>query len=253
MSRSERSQAHRFRVSLQMQARQYRYRLLTLLIILILPVAFWASMYLTGGKEPVPITIPTSAGDVEIFVPAKKTYPSHMGLLGITWAVSVAAFFTTSGSIEKDRRLVLCGYRPWQILASRFILLTGIALLVSVLPFTLYTFALSPLHPEIIWLASLLSGLIAMGIGLLVGAIIPRPTEGVLTLIGLIGIGMSIKGTAAHYFPTYPAQQLLFTGLFAEKPLILPFVERALLTLAILALITAGFWSYRIRIRRRNK
>ena len=190
---SEGSRARRFRVSLRMQACEYRHRLLILSIVIILPVAFWVSMYCTAGEDPMPITIPTLRGDAEMMVRARESYPTDMGLMGIAWAVSVAAFFTMSGRVEKDKRLTLCGYNPWQILGARFILLTGVAFLVSILPLILFIPALSPLHPGMVWLASFFVGLIAVGSGLLVGALIPRYTEGVLILIGFFGIGMSIK------------------------------------------------------------
>lgn len=247
---SEQSKAHRLRVSLQMQAREYKRRLLILSIVLTLPVAFWVSMYLTAGENPTPITVPTSSGDVEMIVPARESYPTDMGLMGITWAVAAAAFFAASGSVEKDKRLTLCGYNPWQILGARFILLTGIALLVSVIPLILFVPVLSALHPSAVWLASFLAGMVAAGIGLLVGALIPRYTEGMLTLIGILGIGMAMKGTAASFFPTYPAKQLFHTGIFAAEPLILPFVVQALLILIALVVVNIGLWSYRVRIHK---
>lgn len=233
-----------------MQAREYKHRLLILLIVVILPVAFWASMYYSAGGDPTPINIPTGTGTVEIIVPARESYPTELGLMGIAWAVAVAAFFTITGSIEKDKRLILCGYSSWQILGARLILLTGVVLLVSIIPLILFVPTLSPLNPELVWLASFLVGLIAVEIGLLVGALIPRHTEGVLIIIGVFGIGMNIQGTAAEFFPTYPAEQLFLTGLFAEQPLVLPFVGRTMVILIILAVLTIGLWSYRVRIHR---
>jgi len=238
-------------VSLKMQALEQRRKFTTLLIVFILPVAFWASIYCTAGEELTPITVPTLNGDIEIFVPAKKSYPIDLGLMAISWAMAVVAFFAESGSAEKDRRLVLCGYGSWQILFARLILLAGITFFTSIIPLILFASILSPKHPWILWLALLLVGLIAMEIGLLIGALIPRYTEGVLTIIALFGIGMSIQGEAAKFFPTYPARQLFRSGLFAEDPLVFPFVGQELLIFLMLVITTIIFWYFRIRVCRR--
>jgi hypothetical protein len=234
-----------------MQALEQRRKFTTLLIVFILPVIFWASIYYTASEELTTITVPTLNGYVDMFVPVKKSYPIDLGLMAVAWAMSVVAFFAESGSAEKDRRLVLCGYSSWQILLARFILLTGIAFLTSIIPLIIFVPILSPKHPWIFWLALFIVGSIAMEIGLLIGALTSRYTEGVLIIIALFGIGMSIQGEAAKLFPTYPARQLFRSGLFAEEPLVLPFVEQALLIFMILIVLTIVFWHFRIKIYKR--
>jgi len=48
-----------------------------------------------------------------------------------------------------------------------------------------------------------------MGVGLLIGALIPRYTEGVLIIIALFSIGMSVQEEAAKLFPHIPGQVAL--------------------------------------------
>jgi hypothetical protein len=248
---NETGKAQRILVSLKMQALEQRRKLTTLLIVFILPVAFWASLYYTAGEEPVSIIVPTLNGDVGMFVPVRKSYPADLGLMAVAWAMAVAAFFAESGSAGKDRRLALCGYSSWQILLARLILLTGVAFLTSTIPLALFVPILSPKHPWALWLALFVVGLIAMEVGLLVGALIPRHTEGTLIIIALFGIGMSIQGEAAKLFLTYPARQLFRSGLFAEEPLVSPLVGQELLVFAILMAMTLVFWRLRIRTHRR--
>jgi len=237
-------------LSLKMQALEQKRKFTTLLTVFILPVAFWASLYYSAGEESTLIAVPTLNGDVQMLVPVKKSYPLDLGLMAVAWAMAVVAFFAESGSAEKDRRLVLCGYNPWQILLARSILLTGVAFITSIIPLTLFVPILSPKHPWILWLALFIVGLIALEIGLLIGALIPRHTEGILMIIALFGIGMSIQGEAAKFFPTYPARQLFRTGLFAEDPLALPFVEEGLLIFVILMMVATVFWYFMIRVHR---
>ena len=94
-----------------------------------------------------------------------------------------------------------------------------------------------------------ITGLIAMEIGLLIGSLIPRSTEGVLIIIAIFGIGMSVQGKAAELFPTYSARQLFRSAMFADDPLVLPFVEQGLLILIALMIVTLISWYFRIRVR----
>lgn len=247
---SELSKAHRFLVSLRMQAREYKHRLAILFVVLMLPVAFWVSTYYTAGESPMPVEVPTYSGTEEMMVPQREGWPSVIGLMGTAWAVGVAAFYSLTGSVRKDKRLVLCGYKALEILGARLILLIGIDLFVSIVPIILFVPTISPLNPEVVWLSSFLAGLIGIQFGLFIGALIPRPTEGTLIIIAFFGISMSVGGDAARFFPTYPANQLLFSGLFAENPLISPFVVDTLLIFFILAVLIMGLWSYRVRIQR---
>jgi hypothetical protein len=239
--------------SLRMQALEQKRKFTTLLIVFILPVVFWASIYYTAGEGLTIITVPTLNGDVEMFVPVKKSYPTDLGLMAVSWTMAVVAFFTESGSVEKDRRLILCGYGSWQILLARLALLIVVAFFTSTTLLILFVPILSPKHSWILWLALFTVGLIAMEIGLLIGALIPRYTEGVLIIIAIFGIGMSIQGESARFFPTYPARQLFHSGLFAEEPLILPFIEQGLSIFIILIGATIVFWYFRVRVHRRRR
>jgi hypothetical protein len=240
----------RILISLKMQALEQRRKFTILILVFILPVVFWASLYYTAGEDPVPITVPTLNGNVKMFVPTKKSYPIDLGLMAVSWSMATVAFFAEGGSTERDKRLVLCGYGSSQILFARLIILTTAAFLTSVFPLIVFDPILSPKHPWILWLAFFIAGLIAMEIGLIIGALIPRYTEGMLTLIALIGIGMSLQGEAAKFFPIYPTRQLFRSGLFAEDPLVFPFVRDELLIFVILMMVTIVFWYFRIRVRR---
>jgi hypothetical protein len=238
-------------VSLKMQAKELLRKFTVLLLVFTLPLAFWVSVYYTAGDEPTPITVPTLDGDVVKLVPARESYPIDLGLMAVAWSMATVAFFAESGGAERDRRLVLCGYASWQILLARLILLAGVAFLTSTIPLALFAPVLSPKHPWVLWLALLSTGLIALMTGLLVGALVPRYTEGVLTIISLYGIGMSLQGDVAKLFITYPARQLFRSGLYADKPLVLPFVTDELLAFAILLIATIASWFFRVEVRAR--
>jgi hypothetical protein len=108
--------ASRLLVSLIMQAREYKHRLTILGIVLVLPLLFWSSSYYSAGDGLIPIEIITASGTKEIMVSERESWPSITGIMGVAWAASTAAFYAMIGSFKRDKRLVLCGYRSWEIL-----------------------------------------------------------------------------------------------------------------------------------------
>ena len=244
--------ASRLLTSLQMQAREYRDRGLLLFIVLALPVVFFAASFYsspTGGRL-APINVPERDGTVVVMVEPRETWSMGIGILGVAWGVSTIAFFSVMGNLQRDRRLILSGYRPWQILLARLGILVGASVPLAVAGMIPYTMVTTSLHPELVWLANFMAGLIAAGFGLLVGTLLPKPTEGMLIVILVTGIGLALGGDSAKYFFLYQPIQLLISGRLATDPRILPFVGGSL-AMATAFLIPALFlWWRRTRIAR---
>ena len=244
--------ASRLLTSLQMQAREYRDRGLLLFIVLALPVVFFAASFYsspTGGRL-APINVPERDGTVVVMVEPRETWSMGIGILGVAWGVSTIAFFSVMGNLQRDRRLILSGYRPWQILLARLGILVGASVPLAVAGMIPYTMVTTSNHPEVVWLANFMAGLIAAGFGLLVGTLLPKPTEGMLIVILVTGIGLALNGDAAKFFFLYQPIQLLISGRLATDPRILPFVGGSL-AVATAFLIPALFlWWRRTRIAR---
>lgn len=243
---------NRFLTSLLMQAREYKHRLGILGIVIILPFLFYSSSYYSSPDDiMVPIEVDTSDGIEQIEVPSSSTWVPITGLMGVAWAVAIAAFYSMAGSVNKDKRLILCGYKSWEILVARLTILIGISLVVSVIPLMLIVPTIPYERPEIIWLSSLLVGLISIIIGMFIAAVIPRPTEGVLIIIMFFGITMSIGGSdAGKIFPTYYATQLFYGALFVDNPNVLPNVAYSIGIFFTLLVLTIVLWSLQARIHR---
>jgi MFS family permease len=246
------AKANRFLTSLLMQVREYKHRLGILGIVVVLLFLFFLSSYYSSSDEiTVPFEVDTTDGIVEMEVPASSTWVPITGLMGVAWAVAIAAFYAMAGSVNKDKRLILCGYRSWQILIARLTILIGIAFVVSWIPLSLVVPTLPFERPGVIWLSGFLVGLISIIIGMFIAAVLPRPTEGVLIIIMFFGITMSISGTdAAQIFPTYYATTLFYGGLFVDNPNVLPNVAYSIAVFFTLLALTIVLWSLQVRIKR---
>lgn len=240
----------RLLTSFRMQALEYRHRWLLFIIVLAMPVAFFAATYFTtpSGGELRPVEVPARDGSVQVYVEVRETFPMVIGIMGVSWAVATVAFFAVVGNLQRDRRLLLCGYKAWQILLARLGLLAFISVPLAVAGMLPYTLISSSLHPELVWLANFLAGLIAAGFGLLIGTIVPRATEGLLIVLLVTGIGMSMGGEAERFFFTYHATQLLTIGRLAPDPWPYPHLWDGLLVVAIFAGFALLLWSWRVRV-----
>ena len=244
--------ASRFLTSLRMQAREYRERWLLLFIVLALPVVFFAASYYsspTGGRL-IPQSVPERTGAVEVYLEPRETWSMGIGILGVAWGVATLAFFSVMGNLQRDRRLILSGYRPWQILLARLGILAGASVPLAVAGMIPYTLVASSLHPELVWLANFMAGLVAAGFGLLVGTLLPRPTEGMLIVILVTGIGLALSGDAAKYFFLYAPIQLLIVGRLATDPWPFPFVGQSLAAATAFLIPALFLWWRRTRIAR---
>jgi MFS family permease len=240
----------RFRTSLRLQAIEHRRRLGVLVLVLALPVAFFSATFFTSPTTPVPIEVPERGGAVEMSVPERETWPLDIGLMGVSWVMAAAAFFAGAGSLERDRRLVLGGYAAWQIVLARLTILAGLAAGLAVLTTVGYPAVVDVRHPELLWAGAFFAGLIAAAFGLLLGSILPRPTEGMLVIIGFFGIGSSLGPEAGRFFPTYPAERLLLVGRLAEDPAPAAYLVAGLVVAAVLALAALLVWRARTRVAR---
>lgn len=108
-------------------------------------------------------------------------------------------------SRDVDQRLVLCGYRPIELLLGR-LLFPGPFGLVIAAGFATLTWAVS--HPERPWLLFVgvaMVTLVSVPFGLAVGAAVPNELEGTLVLIGVVGMQLAASpdSIVAKVLPFY--------------------------------------------------
>ena len=182
-------------------------------------------------------------------------YAVFVGGIGLAWSVSAAGLFVVLASRETDPRLVLAGYRPWELLAGRWLLLEGVAaILIGV--FALLFIAISrPAAIAELVAGVALTGIVAVPLGLAIGSLLPRELEGTLAIIALVGIELSLPtdSSVAPFLPLYGPQQFLAVaaGLNGVAPPPAPVsVAYALAYTAALMLFATLLWTLRVRVKR---
>jgi hypothetical protein len=133
------------------------------------------------------------------------------GGIAMAFSIAGASIFVALTARPVDQRLVLVGYRPYELLLGRLLLLELFGIVIAGLFSVVMVFGTGPPHP---WLLAAGVGLVAftsVPFGLAVGALAPHELEGVLVLIGVVGVQLTLQPTQAiaRVLPFWGPQELL--------------------------------------------
>jgi hypothetical protein len=133
------------------------------------------------------------------------------GGIAMAFSIAGASIFIAMTARPVDQRLILAGYHPWELLLGRLLLLELFGIVVAGLFSIVMVFGSSPPDP---WLVAAGVGLVSFSsvpFGLAVGELAPHELEGVLILIGVVGVQLTLDSgqTIARLLPFWGAQRLM--------------------------------------------
>jgi hypothetical protein len=177
----------RILVPAEMTGRELARRGLALGLLTALPLAFYIASSHSGGDAVI------------------------TGGIAMAFSIAGASIFIAMTARPVDQRLVLAGYRPFELLLGRLLLLELFGLLVAGLFSVVMVIGTGPQEP---WMLAAGVGLVALTsvpFGLAVGSLVPNELEGVLILIGVVGVQLTLQSTQtlAKFLPFWGAQRLL--------------------------------------------
>ncbi len=170
--------SRRILVATQMMLREFTRRRLTQVLLLVVPPLMILSVYYDLPKSNLAIDVIENTVRFSTIVDQRNTTIAFITLFTISFLAAFFGFYLMLSAKQADRRLILCGYQPFDILAARSIILVVLCALL-----TLYVLAiLSPFFAPKNWpsffggmfLCSLIYGLY----GKVVGILIARELEG---------------------------------------------------------------------------
>ena len=166
-------------------------------LLLLLPLVFYGS---------------ASAGE--------GSFVLQVGGLGVAWAVVGAGVFLALGNRRLVPRLLLAGYRSTELAASQLLLLAALSVPIAA-AFAAVVASLEDMEePATFLLAVMVTALISVPLGLVIGAVAPSELEGTLGLIGVLGMQMSLPADAAAgaALPLYGPVQLIEQAYSGNAP-----------------------------------
>jgi len=158
------------------------------------------------------------------------------GGVGMAFAVSGAALFSVLSSRAADQRLILSGYRPFEMLLGRLLFLGPLALTISFAFSGAIALISEPTRPWVMVLGVAVVALQSVPLGLAVGSALPKELEGTLVLIGVIGIQLAtrVDTVVSQVLPFYGPRELIEAALTHQGAIARPLLLTTVYGLAML-------------------
>ena len=133
------------------------------------------------------------------------------GGVAMAFSIAGASIFVALTARPVDPRLILAGYHPTELLLGRLLLLELFGLLVTGAFSVIMVLGSNPAHPWGLAAGVALVALTSVPFGLAVGGVSPHELEGVLILIGVVGVQLTLASNqlATKFLPFWGGQRLL--------------------------------------------
>jgi hypothetical protein len=201
-----------------------RNRVLWVLVVLV-PVLFVALAAAQTPTKLMPVALVAGARHATAMLSLRQIHAGEMASIASALLAGVTGLFVVTGSADGDRRLVLAGFRPRQVLAGHLTVVAAAAVITTTVSLTVSAVFFSPrLWPEYA-AAGLLIALTYAMIGVLLGPLVGR--LGGLYLLLLLSIVDVGYGQTVMFHPNPPgwgaflpargAGRLLLDGAFTSN------------------------------------
>ena len=217
----------RLRTAVGMTARETARNRTACVLALVLPLLFNGLALLMTSERIVVFQLASVSLEPDIEAPARWEALVFMALVAIGF---MSAFFGVN-LIQKhgstNRRLVICGYRPSELVLSKLLVLGGSVVIVSLYCLALMTPFFIPRHPATVFGGLVLVGYVYGCYGLMIGALWRRELESMFSVILLTNIDVGwlqnpVFYTDAenkafiHWLPAYWPVQATMSGAFTD-------------------------------------
>lgn len=221
-------------------------RRIVLLLFFLVPSLFGGLIVLTTTSRPIQFQLGSLGDAVFVTVPQR-----HEGLVFICLtAVGLLTAFLALDLVQRNsdahRRLVLCGYRPGELIAAQLAVLLGVIVVVAGYVMLLLPLFFKPERFGLVLLGLILGGWVYGCYGLLVGAVFRRELEGILFVVLLAAIDVGWLQNPIYYaeaqnqaiirsLPAYFPAQLSMAAAFTTESVLQPAVGSFLYGAALMA------------------
>jgi len=212
----------RLRAGLTAAWREYRRNVALWVLLIGLPIFFITLSISITPDDPAPVELAEGGTRAISILSMVDVHGAIMVAITVAFLAGLAGLFVVLGSAEADRRLVIAGFRPREVLAARLGVIVLAATLVSGVSLVVTAFSFTPQVWPTFALATLAIAMTYAMIGVVIGPLVGR--LGGLYLMFLlpfldVGLAQNIMFDAAppswaSLMPGYGAVRLLVDGAF---------------------------------------
>lgn len=204
--------------------KEYRRNTALWVLLVGLPLFFITLSIAVTPDDPAPVELIENGKSSISILSMTDLHGAIMVAITVAFLAGLAGLFVVLGSAEADRRLVLAGFKPSEVLASRLGVITLAAMLVSAVSLAVTAASFQPETWVTFAAATLAVALTYAMIGVVVGPIVGR--LGGLYLMFLlpfldVGLAQNIMFDAAPpswavWMPAHGAVRVLIDGAFTD-------------------------------------
>lgn len=154
-----------------MGLREQARRPLLLLLLVTIPLVFITWSFWVTEELPQSITLP---GDARAVVTMRELHGAVMVPITVGFLSGLVGLFVVRSALESDRRLVVAGFRPGEVVLPRLVVLVLATLVVLAVSLAVTAIDFTPRRWLAFAAANLLAGLSYGAIGALAGALLGR-------------------------------------------------------------------------------
>jgi ABC-type multidrug transport system fused ATPase/permease subunit len=163
-------------------------RRIILIALVALPLVFLTVVELTAPTRYIPFRL--ASLDIKMFIreSLKQIALVFFSVTSSGFLVSLVALNLVQVETDVNRRLVICGYHPFELLISNLLALLLLILFIAVYITTLVSFFVTIKHLTLFTFGLMLIGFVYGCYGLLIGSMIKGKLEGVFFIVLLANI-----------------------------------------------------------------
>lgn len=161
---------------------------IVLLLILLIPLFFLVIVELTASENIHPIKFLSLDQPEFIYLPERQISLAYYSIATCGFLVAFLALYLVQQNRWVNKRLIMCGYHPTELLMSTLVVLVIIMAVIAV-----YVGCLACLFHEFDNMTGFISGLMLIGFvygcyGLFIGSLLKKELEGILAIVLLVNI-----------------------------------------------------------------
>ena len=252
----------RLGTSARMVARELLRNRTAVSLLFVVPTVLYVLIQVTTGARAVPFLL-SGRGTGPLLGSERTLSLLFMGATAMCGLMAFLSFSLTWRPIQADRRLVFAGYRPWELLTAKALVLTGAAAAVALYVTGLLLLFYQPNRLGGVFLGFVLGGLLYGLLGLLIGTVCRRELDGILTILLLVNVDPGWLQNPVFYadaqnqalirwLPSHHACQITLMSAFTQRPLAAELLLGSA-WLAVLGLAAATAYRLRLGLVRRSR
>ena len=177
---------NRLLISARMVAMELLRNRTAVVLLFVVPTTLYGLIHATTGERPIPYQLGASG---PLRQAAERSISLlFMGTTAMCGLLAFVAFVLTARPIRTDRRLVFEGFRPWELLAAKMLVVALTAAVVAAFVTALLLVFFRPDRIAGVWLGFFLAGLLYGLLGVLIGVLSRRDLDGILVILLLVNV-----------------------------------------------------------------